>query len=149
MLAGVLFSLKIRPRHPLLIAISAQVAVAGWILTMGVTNWVPLIMVSAFFAGIAFDFFFVLWQTAMQTHIPRESLSRVTSYDAVGSLALAPLGLIVAGPLTEKFGTSTTLIAMSVVFIAILGVVLAVPGVRQLEGKTAESTENLPETLNF
>jgi MFS family permease len=115
---------------------------------MGVTNWVPLIMVSAFFAGIAFDFFFVLWQTAMQTHIPRESLSRVTSYDAVGSLALAPVGLIVAGPLTEKFGTSTTLIAMSVVFIAILGVVLAVPGVRQLEGKTVESTDNLPESLN-
>jgi hypothetical protein len=84
----------------------------------------------------------------MQTHIPRESLSRVTSYDAVGSLALAPLGLIVAGPLTEKFGTSTTLIAMSVVFIAILGVVLAVPGVRQLEGKTVESTDNLPESLN-
>jgi MFS family permease len=148
MLAGVLFSLKIRPKHPLVIALSAQVAVAGWILTMGVTNWVPLIMVSAFFAGIAFDFFFVLWQTAMQTNIPRESLSRVTSYDAVGSLALAPLGLIVAGPLTEKFGTSTTLIAMGLLFIVILGAILAVPGVRQLEGKTAESQENQPEPLN-
>jgi MFS family permease len=105
-------------------------------------------MVSAFFAGIAFDFFFVLWQTAMQTNIPRESLSRVTSYDAVGSLALAPLGLIVAGPLTEKFGTSTTLIAMGLLFIVILGAILAVPGVRQLEGKTAESQENQPEPLN-
>jgi MFS family permease len=148
MLAGVLFSLKIRPKHPLVIALSAQVAVAGWILTMGVTNWVPLIMVSAFFAGIAFDFFFVLWQTAMQTHIPRESLSRVTSYDAVGSLALAPLGLIVAGPLTEKFGTSTTLIAMGLLFVVILGAILTVPGVRRLEGKPPELTENLPETLN-
>jgi MFS family permease len=148
MLTGVLVSLKIRPKHPLLIAISAQVGVAGWILTMGVTNWVPLIMVSAFFAGIAFDFFFVLWQTAMQTHIPRESLSRVTSYDAVGSLALAPLGLIVAGPLTEKFGTSTTLIAMGLVFIAILGAILVVPAVRQLEGNSTDSTENQPETLN-
>jgi MFS family permease len=148
MVAGVLVSLKVRPKHPLLIAISAQVAVAGWILTMGVTNWVPLIMVSAFFAGIAFDFFFVLWQTAMQTHIPRESLSRVSSYDAFGSLALAPIGLIVAGPLTEKFGTSTTLIAMGLVFIALLGAVLAVPGVRRLEGKPAELAENQPEPLN-
>jgi predicted MFS family arabinose efflux permease len=148
MLAGVLFSLKIRPKHPLVIALSAQVAVAGWILTMGVTNWIPLIMVSAFFAGIAFDFFFVLWQTAIQTHIPRESLSRVSSYDAVGSLALAPLGLIVAGPLTEMFGTSTTLIAMGLLFIAILGAILTVPGVRHLEGKPLESAENLPETQN-
>jgi hypothetical protein len=148
MLAGVLFSLKIRPKHPLVIALSAQVAVAVWILTMGVTNWIPLIMVSAFFAGIAFDFFFVLWQTAMQSNIPRESLSRVSSYDAVGSMALAPLGLIVAGPLTEKFGTSTTLIAMGLLFIVILGAILAVPGVRQLEGKTAESQEDQPEPLN-
>jgi len=148
MIAGVIVSLKVRPRHPLLIAISAQVAVAVWIMTMGVTNWVPLVMVSAFVAGIAFDFFFVLWQTAMQTHIPRESLSRVTSYDAVGSLALAPLGLIVAGPLTEKFGTSTTLIAMGIVFIAILGAVLAVPAVRQLEGKPLELAENQAKSLN-
>lgn len=147
MIAGVLVSLKVRPKHPLLIALSAQVAVAVWILTMGATNWVPLIMISAFFAGIAFDFFFVLWQTAMQSHIPRESLSRVSSYDAFGSLALAPIGLIVAGPLTEKFGTSQTLIAMGVVFIAILGVVLAVPAVRQLEGKAQESGENQPEPL--
>jgi MFS family permease len=148
MIAGVLVSLKVRPKHPLLIALSAQVAVAVWILTMGVTNWVPLIMISAFFAGIAFDFFFVLWQTAMQSHIPRESLSRVSSYDAFGSLALAPIGLIVAGPLTEKFGTSQTLIAMGAVFIAILGVVLAVPAVRHLEGKTLDSLENQPEPLN-
>lgn len=147
MVAGVLVSLKVRPKHPLLIALSAQVAVAGWILTMGVTNWIPLIMISAFFAGIAFDFFFVLWQTAMQTHIPRESLSRVSSYDAFGSLALAPIGLIVAGPLTEKFGTSTTLIAMGLVFVAILGLVLLVPAVRHLEGKSPELNENQPESL--
>ena len=142
MMAGVLVSLKVRPKHPILIALSAQLAVAIWILIMGVTNWIPFIMVSAFFAGIAFDFFYVLWQTAMQSHIPRESLSRVSSYDAFGSLALAPLGLIVAGPLAEKFGTSTTLIAMGLVFIAILGVVLAVPAIRHLEAKPPEIAEN-------
>jgi len=142
MMAGVFVSLKVRPKHPILIALSAQLAVAIWILIMGVTNWIPFIMVSAFFAGIAFDFFYVLWQTAMQSHIPRESLSRVSSYDAFGSLALAPLGLIVAGPLTEKFGTSTTLIAMGLVFIAILGVVLAVPAIRHLEAKPPEIAEN-------
>ena len=130
------------------IVMAAQLGVVAWIVTMGVTNWIPLIMISAFFAGIALDFFMVLWQTAMQSNIPRESLSRVSSYDAFGSLALAPIGLIVAGPLTEKFGSSTTLIAMGVIFVAVLAAMLAVPAVRQLEGKTAESTENLPETLN-
>jgi MFS family permease len=148
MIAGVLVSLKVRPKHPLLIGLSAQLGVVAWIMTMGVTNWIPLIMVSAFFAGIALDFFFVLWQTAMQSNIPRESLSRVSSYDAFGSLALAPIGLIVAGPLTEKFGSSTTLIAMGVIFIVVLAAMLGVPAVRHLEGKTSETPENQPESLS-
>jgi predicted MFS family arabinose efflux permease len=148
MVAGVIVSLKVRPKHPLLIGLSAQLGVVAWIVTMGVTNWIPLIMISAFFAGIALDFFMVLWQTAMQSNIPRESLSRVSSYDAFGSLALAPIGLIVAGPLTEKFGSSTTLIAMGVVFVVVLAAMLSVPAVRQLEGNTTESTESLPESLN-
>ena len=138
MVAGVLVSMKVRPRHPLVIGLGAQLGVVIWIFTMGVTNWIPLIMVSAFFAGIALDFFMVLWQTAMQTNIPRESLSRVTSYDAFGSLALAPLGLIIAGPLTERFGSETTLIAMAALFLLVLGLMLAVPGVRKLEGQTAD-----------
>ena len=148
MIAGVLVSLKVRPKHPLLIGLTAQLGVVAWIVTMGVTNWIPLIMISAFFAGIALDFFMVLWQTAMQSNIPRESLSRVSSYDAFGSLALAPIGLIVAGPLTEKFGSSTTLIAMGVIFVAVLAAMLAVPAVRQLEGKTPETAEIQPESLN-
>lgn len=145
MVAGVLVSLKLRPKYPLVIGLGAQLGVGAWILTMGASNWVPLIMTSAFFAGIAFDFFFVLWQTAMQSNIPRESLSRVTSYDAFGSLALAPLGLIVAGPVTEKFGSATTLIAMGLIFIVVLAAMLSVPAVRQLEGKTAELPKNQPE----
>jgi hypothetical protein len=31
------------------------------------------------------------------------------SYDAFGSLAIAPLGLAVAGPIAEKFGATTVL----------------------------------------
>jgi MFS family permease len=142
MVAGVLVSLKIRPKHPLVVGLGAQLGVIAWILTMGVTNWIPVIMVSAFFGGIALDLFFVLWQTAMQSNIPRESLSRVSSYDAFGSLALAPLGLIVAGPITEKFGSSHTLIAMGIIFIAVLVAMLSVPAVRQLEGKSSELAKN-------
>ncbi|CAB4332729.1 unannotated protein [freshwater metagenome] len=141
MVAGVLVSMKVRPRRPLVVGLVAQIGVVVWIFTMGVTNWIPLIMVSAFFAGIALDFFMVLWQTAMQSNIPRESLSRVTSYDAFGSLALAPFGLIVAGPITERFGSETTLIAMSALFVVVLAAMLAVPGVRHLQGQNAELSQ--------
>jgi len=135
MMAGVLVSLKVRPKRPLLIALIAQLGVATWIFTIGVTNWIPLIMVSAFFAGIALDFFFVLWQTAMQSNIPRESLSRVSSYDAFGSLVFAPFGLVIAGPITEKIGTEQTLIAMAIIFAVVLAAMLSVASVRNLRGQ--------------
>jgi MFS family permease len=139
MMAGVLVSLKVRPKRPLLIALVAQLGVAAWIFTIGVTNWIPLIMVSAFFAGIAFDFFFVLWQTAMQSNIPRESLSRVSSYDAFGSLVFAPFGLVIAGPITERIGTEQTLIGMGIIFAVVLAAMLSVASVRNLRGQNLEA----------
>ena len=139
MMAGVLVSLKVRPKRPLLIALVAQLGVATWIFTIGVTNWIPLIMVSAFFAGIAFDFFFVLWQTAMQSNIPRESLSRVSSYDAFGSLVFAPFGLVIAGPITERIGTEQTLIGMGIIFALVLAAMLSVASVRNLRGQNLEA----------
>ncbi len=36
-------------------------------------------------------------------------LSRVSAYDNLGSIALAPLGLVAAGVLLEDLGASTTL----------------------------------------
>lgn len=139
MMAGVLVSLKVRPKRPLLIALVAQLGVAVWIFTIGVTNWIPLIMVSAFFAGISFDFFFVLWQTAMQSNIPRESLSRVSSYDAFGSLVFAPFGLVIAGPITERIGTEQTLIGMGIIFAVVLAAMLSVASVRNLRGQNLEA----------
>lgn len=139
MVAGVLVSMKLRPRRPLIIALSAQAFVAGWIFTMGVTNWLPLIMLMAFFAGVAMDFFMVIWNTAMQSNIPRDSLSRVTSYDAFGSLAFAPIGLIIAGPITERIGTEQTLIGMAIIFWMLLSVMLCVPSVRNLRGQNLKS----------
>jgi MFS family permease len=135
MMAGVLVALKVRPKRPLLIALIAQLGVATWIFAIGVTNWIPIIMVSAFFAGIALDFFFVLWQTAMQSNIPRESLSRVSSYDAFGSLVFAPFGLVIAGPITEKIGTEQTLIGMAIIFAVVLAAMLSVASVRNLRGQ--------------
>ena len=49
-------------------------------------------------AGIGIETFRVLWETTIQQEIPQEKLSRVSSYDALGSFALIPLGLAIVGP---------------------------------------------------
>jgi hypothetical protein len=48
--------------------------------------------------GICFDIFGVLWETTMQREIPPDALSRVSSYDPLGSFMFGPIGLLAAGP---------------------------------------------------
>jgi len=51
----------------------------------------------------------------LQSRIPTGSLSRVFSYDALGSNILVPLGLVIAGPLAAQTSPSTALLAGSVI----------------------------------
>jgi len=60
--------------------------------------------------GISVDVFEVLWMTALQEYIPGDKLSRVTSYDALGSFVLGPLGLLLVGPAAAAAGVERTLI---------------------------------------
>jgi MFS family permease len=60
-------------------------------------------------AGVESGLFMVTWETALARHVPPAALSRVSSYDWMGSLALLPVGYVAAGPLASVFGARTVL----------------------------------------
>ena len=60
-------------------------------------------------AGVQSGLFMVIWETSLARHIPPAALSRVSSYDWMGSLALLPLGFALSGPLASLFGARTVL----------------------------------------
>ena len=132
---GVLFAAKVRPRYPIRVAIIAQFPLFLWFFSLGNTTNVYLIAIFSFFVGIAFDFFYVLWVTTLQQHIPKESLSKVMSYDVMGSLALAPIGIAVAGPIAEHYGTSPVLNVISFAFIVCMAAPLLSREVRMTESR--------------
>ena len=75
---------------------------------------------------------YIHWMTALQLHIPRESLSRVSSYDMTFSLIFQPIGLAIAGPAIAGLGIAkTSLIGGVVVTVAII-VILFEPTIRKL-----------------
>jgi len=47
----------------------------------------------------------VIWESLMQSEVPRELLGRASSVDWFVSLGLTPVGLIIAGSLASYFGT--------------------------------------------
>ena len=71
-------------------------------------------------AGIGLALFGVWWETALAERIPPSRLSRVSSYDWMMSLALLPIGYLLAGPLGESLGSSEVLAVGSVLATAAL-----------------------------
>lgn len=132
MLIAVIVTLKVKPKRPIFVGLISQIFIGLWWLALGYSSFIPLLMLTGMGTGFAMDFFMVLWQTSLQTKIPRESLSRVSSYDAFGSLALAPVGIIVSGPLVMHFGTVTVLRSFVVIFFVVLFAIMLVPSVRSL-----------------
>ena len=132
---GVLFAAKVRPRYPIRVAIIAQFPLFLWFYSLGNIRNIFVIALFSFLVGIAFDFFYVLWVTTLQQHIPKESLSKVMAYDVLGSLALAPIGLAIAGPIAEVYGTSVVLNVISFAFLICLVVPLLSREVRMTEAR--------------
>jgi MFS family permease len=131
-----LLLLKVQLRKPLISGITPMFFIAIWIfsISFSVDIWIPIVI--SFFAGVAIEIFYVAWSTSMQHNIPEESYSRVVSYDALGSYALAPLGLIFIGPLAEEIGTKNALyILAGLVFVATVSA-LSVREVRQVRNET-------------
>jgi MFS family permease len=116
----------------LLVASLAVPADSVFLLALAVPLPVPAIAVTAFAAGVGVEVFSVNWATTMQQEIPPAMLSRLSSYDALGSFALAPVGTVVAGPLAGAFGTSAVLIAGAILVAALTAAVLLVPEVRDM-----------------
>lgn len=132
LIAGGLLLLRFRPRRLLL------AATLGFLLTvpLPVALAVPLplagVVAVAALAGVGMEIFGILWDTALQQEIPLEKLSRVSSYDALGSFALTPIGFALAGPFAQLFGTRATLLGAAALSLVTTLAVLLVREVRTL-----------------
>ena len=132
LLVGAVGASRITVARPIMVGMLISLALPAWLVTLAFGLPLPVVAVGAFAWGLAIEFFMVLWLTALQTHVPREALSRVSSYDAMGSLMFGPIGLAVAGPLVSAIGLQASfLIAAAVSTAAILATMLS-RSVRQL-----------------
>ncbi|MER8015789.1 MFS transporter [Streptomyces griseoluteus] len=131
-IAGAGLAARVRVRRPILVAVSSTFPAALPMLLLGLGAPLWLTAAAMFGAGVANDVFGVLWSTTLQREIPEHVLSRVTSYDWFGSLALAPLGLLIAGPVASVTGTSWALAGCATLVVLATSAALLAPRVRNL-----------------
>jgi MFS family permease len=132
MLAGGFLALRFRPRRPLFAGNLAILLIALPLGALALPAGVVLIAIAAFIAGAGVEFFEVLWATTLHERIPEAKLSRVSSYDWLGSYVLVPVGTIAIGPLAGAVGLSDTLWLAAGVVIAATTAVLSVSDVRRV-----------------
>ncbi|MFD2420488.1 MFS transporter [Amycolatopsis pigmentata] len=139
MLCGAGVSARLRPQRPVVagLLMMSLLAVPPLLLAANVPPWA--VMPAMFCAGLANDVFGVLWNTAMQREVPEEVLARVASYDWLGTMVLAPVGVLVAAPLSTAFGPSPVLVGCAVLVAVSTAAALASPGVRRLRRVTGVS----------
>lgn len=108
-LGGTLIAVVWRPVRPLRDTLLLAVVWPGMaiVLALGIPRGLAGVWMVV--AGIQNGLFMVIWETSLARHIPPAALSRVSSYDWMGSLSLLPVGFVTAGPLASVFGARTVL----------------------------------------
>lgn len=130
--AGGLVMLRVQPERPLLVACAALLLTVPTFPLLALEAPLAVLMVGGFFSGFGIEVFSVLWDTALQQHVPRERLSRVSAYDYVGSFVAVPVGLAVVGPVADRVGTAETLWAAGAIMLTTVLAQLLVPDIRRL-----------------
>ncbi|MFD7905003.1 MFS transporter [Kitasatospora sp. NPDC059747] len=105
----------------------------------------PVLIAAMFLSGVGVTVFGVNWMVALQQEIPAEMFSRVCAYDHLGSLSLAPLGIALAGPVSNALGISGALWACAVICTLLSAAVLLEPQIRRLTRRTADDVPAAPE----
>lgn len=137
-LIGGLLALKLNVVRPMLVGTFCVFFFSLLPLALSVPLTLSLISAGAFVGGVAGQIFAVLWYTTLQKKVPLHLLSRVSAYDHLGSIGLAPVGIIIGGILFETIGARDTLLIAAATVILPTLCVLSVKEVRELSSRETE-----------
>jgi hypothetical protein len=86
-----------------------------------------------FVLGLALAVSNLTWTNVLQDKVPSELLGRVASINLLGSTSLLPIGLALAGKVTEAWGAPSAFIIGGVLTAAFAGMGLVLRSVRALD----------------
>lgn len=132
-IAGTALAARLRPRRPVFVSMLMTVPWLANYLAFAFGVPLPALAPFAIASGIGMSLFIVWWETALAQMVPPRVLSRVSSFDWMGSMALGPIGLVLAGPIAAQIGAWETLaIGAGIAFVIDLAVAFT-PAIRRVE----------------
>ena len=131
-LLGSIVAIRARPERPLVWATIAYGLVVFPLAFLASGVPLAILAIGGLLGGLSSMLGNTIWEATLQSHVPEESLGRVSAYDWFGSMAFNPVGMAIWGPIAAGIGVSTALWVAVVVLACISGTLLATPAIRQL-----------------
>lgn len=132
-----LVMLRLRLERPLRAGMLAICVLAVPMVLLGAAPALLPVAVGFFLAGAAVEVFGVGWNTALHEHVPVQVLSRVSSYDALGSFVAIPIGTFLYGWLATTVDVEVLTVVSAGVYVLISLSALLSRSVREL-GRSSE-----------
>jgi MFS family permease len=132
LIVGALIAIKVKPKFPMRFLMMSSFTITFYIWSLAKPQSLALIAVGAFLFGITLDLWGTLWTTALQRKVPKDSLSRVSSFDAMGSLLFRPVGLAIAGPMSSLLGIENFILILAGITVVCIILPLLDPTVRNM-----------------
>jgi len=131
-LIGSIVAIRARPERPLVWATIAYGLVVFPLAFLAAGVPLAILAIGGLLGGLSSMLGNTIWEATLQSHVPEESLGRVSAYDWFGSMAFNPVGMAIWGPIAAGIGVSTALWVAVVVLACISGTLRATPAIRQL-----------------
>lgn len=133
-----LFLMRYPLRRPLRWGMIGMVLFALPLTLLGVHPHVVLLALAALIAGAGIEIFQTGWNLSMMENIPGDKLSRVASYDMLGSFVVMPIGTLIYGWLITTADIGIVLTVSAVIYAVAALAALAVPSVWRM-GRPADA----------
>jgi predicted MFS family arabinose efflux permease len=129
-LAGGALATRWQPKRMLVGANLVVLGVVPIFVLLAIAAHVFLAIVAMVLYGASLTYGGALWDSTLQANVAQAELSRVASFDWLGSLALRPIGLALAGPVAALIGLSSELWAIAAVVVCGSLILISVPSIR-------------------
>lgn len=131
-LLGSLILTKVRVKRPLVAGLLSATLLGLPLIALGIGQGLIVLVIGAFVAGLGSAIFGILWDTTLQSQIPKSMISRVTSFDDFGAYVTIPIGQLLAVPIGLAFGYTSVVLAGGLLLVLLALLPLRLSSVRTI-----------------
>ncbi|MER6738266.1 MFS transporter [Streptomyces puniciscabiei] len=120
-----------KPPSPLVTASLMLVLDTVFLVALADHASLPVLLVGSALSSIGASGADTLWETELQEKVPHTLISRVSSYDWLGSLIFSPLGYILVGGFADGGRAAPTLVVIAVINLVVHLALPLLPSIRR------------------